>query len=120
MFHPQTYPHSEEFSTDIKDDEATTVDSETELSLEQKLELAITKNISTNQNTIQRNQLYLKPSDEKFIYLKMKDLELHNIRFFPVGYCQRDWKSGISQSRLDSLDYLPGSSSSRHNIKVTS
>ncbi|GFY16670.1 adhesion G protein-coupled receptor B2 [Trichonephila clavipes] len=42
-FHPQTYPHSEEFDTVIKDDEETTDESEKELSLEQELELAKTK-----------------------------------------------------------------------------
>ncbi|GFV62077.1 hypothetical protein TNCV_4108801 [Trichonephila clavipes] len=70
-----TYPHSEEFSKVIEDDDGTTVDSEKELSLEQKLELATAKKISTNQNAIQRNQLYSKPSDEELIYLKMRDLE---------------------------------------------
>ncbi|GFV22321.1 hypothetical protein TNCV_3923811 [Trichonephila clavipes] len=46
MFYSQTYPHSEEFGTVIKDDDGTNVDSEKELSLEQKLGLAITKKIS--------------------------------------------------------------------------
>ncbi|CAK9796334.1 hypothetical protein ANTQUA_LOCUS727 [Anthophora quadrimaculata] len=53
-FYPQTYPHSEEFGTVIEDDN-TNIDNEKELSLEQKLELAITKKISTNQNTIQKS-----------------------------------------------------------------
>ncbi|GFV61698.1 hypothetical protein TNCV_188561 [Trichonephila clavipes] len=50
MFHPQTYPHSEEFGIVIKDDEATTVDNEKELSLEQKLELATAKKIFNKPN----------------------------------------------------------------------
>ncbi|GFW65390.1 hypothetical protein TNCV_396561 [Trichonephila clavipes] len=68
----------EESGTVIDDDDDTNVDSEKELSLEQKLELAIDKKISTNQNTMQINHLYLKPSEEKLIYLKMKDLEKAN------------------------------------------
>ncbi|GFU26097.1 hypothetical protein TNCV_5105511 [Trichonephila clavipes] len=39
------YPHSEEFGTVIKDDHDTNVESEKNLSLEQKLELAIAKKI---------------------------------------------------------------------------
>ncbi|GFT18172.1 hypothetical protein TNCV_183331 [Trichonephila clavipes] len=43
----------EEYGTVTEDDDDdTNVDTEKELSLEQKLELAITKKISTNQNTI--------------------------------------------------------------------
>ncbi|GFW64739.1 uncharacterized protein TNCV_4450411 [Trichonephila clavipes] len=57
MFYLHTYPHSEEFGTVIEDDDDTNVDSENELSLEQKLELMITKKISTNQNTIQKSAI---------------------------------------------------------------
>ncbi|GFX15550.1 uncharacterized protein TNCV_3304791 [Trichonephila clavipes] len=53
-FYPQTYSHSEEFGTVIEDDDDTNIDCEKELSLEQKLELAIAKKISTNQNTVQK------------------------------------------------------------------
>ncbi|GFW32126.1 hypothetical protein TNCV_2601521 [Trichonephila clavipes] len=53
----------------IKDDD-TNVDSEKKLSLEQKLELK-----KFPQTKIRyRNQLYPKPSDEKSIYLKMRDV----------------------------------------------
>ncbi|GFY23887.1 transposable element Tc1 transposase [Trichonephila clavipes] len=44
---------SKKFGSVIEDDFDTNVGSEKELSLEQKLELAITKKISTHQNTIQ-------------------------------------------------------------------
>ncbi|GFU17194.1 hypothetical protein TNCV_1854241 [Trichonephila clavipes] len=54
----------------IEDDDDTNVDSEKELSVEQKLELVITKKLSTNQNTVQKSAIYPKPSDDKSIYLK--------------------------------------------------
>ncbi|GFV55300.1 uncharacterized protein TNCV_5010471 [Trichonephila clavipes] len=47
----------EEFGTFIEDDDNTNVDTGKELYLEQKLELAIAKNISTNQNTIQKSAI---------------------------------------------------------------
>ncbi|GFV31435.1 uncharacterized protein TNCV_134741 [Trichonephila clavipes] len=50
---PQTYSYSEEFGTVIDDDD--TAKREKELSLEQKLELAITEKNSTKQNTIQKS-----------------------------------------------------------------
>ncbi|GFT81593.1 hypothetical protein TNCV_3674231 [Trichonephila clavipes] len=57
-----------------EDDDDTNVDSEKELSLEQKLELVIAKKFQ--QTKIQyRNQLCPEPSDEKSNYLKMRDLE---------------------------------------------
>ncbi|GFV19605.1 uncharacterized protein TNCV_478311 [Trichonephila clavipes] len=56
-FYQQTYPHSEEFGTVIEDDDDTNIDSEKELSLEQKLELAIDKRNSTNQNTVQKSAI---------------------------------------------------------------
>ncbi|GFV52941.1 uncharacterized protein TNCV_2876091 [Trichonephila clavipes] len=49
-----TLEFGKEFNTVIEDDYDTNVDSEKELSLEQTLELAITRKISTNQNTIQK------------------------------------------------------------------
>ncbi|GFT24367.1 hypothetical protein TNCV_3252201 [Trichonephila clavipes] len=49
--------YHQEFSTVIEDDDNTNVDTGKELSLEQKLELMITKKISTNQNTIQKSAL---------------------------------------------------------------
>ncbi|GFV41306.1 uncharacterized protein TNCV_3146341 [Trichonephila clavipes] len=57
LFYPQTYPHSEEFGTVIEDDDDTNVNSEKELSLEQKLQLTVTKKISTNQNTMQKSAI---------------------------------------------------------------
>ncbi|GFU24960.1 uncharacterized protein TNCV_340041 [Trichonephila clavipes] len=54
IFYSQTYPHSEELGTVIEDDDDTNIDSEKEFSLEQKLELEMTKKISTNQNSIQK------------------------------------------------------------------
>ncbi|GFY31464.1 hypothetical protein TNCV_4990231 [Trichonephila clavipes] len=53
----QTYPSSEEFETVVKDDDATNVDSEKELPLEQKLDLVITKKISLNLSTIQKSDV---------------------------------------------------------------
>ncbi|GFX30973.1 transposable element Tc1 transposase [Trichonephila clavipes] len=70
-FESSLYP----YTPFVTDDNDTKVDNENELSLEQKLELAITKKISTNQNKY-RNQLFQTPSDEKSIYLKMRDLEV--------------------------------------------
>ncbi|GFT84171.1 hypothetical protein TNCV_1149962 [Trichonephila clavipes] len=49
------YPLSEEFGTVIEDYDGTYVDSEKDLFLEQKLELAIPKKFSTNQNTIYKS-----------------------------------------------------------------
>ncbi|GFW08000.1 hypothetical protein TNCV_2977691 [Trichonephila clavipes] len=46
-----------EFGTVIEDDDGINADTEKELSFEQKLELAITKKISTNQNTIQKSAI---------------------------------------------------------------
>ncbi|GFU25412.1 hypothetical protein TNCV_1488671 [Trichonephila clavipes] len=43
-----------ELGTVIEDDDDTNIDSEKDFSLEQKLELAMTKKISTNQNSIQK------------------------------------------------------------------
>ncbi|GFT27055.1 hypothetical protein TNCV_4675801 [Trichonephila clavipes] len=43
-----------QLSLSLEDDDGTNVDSEKEFSLEQKLELAITKKISTNQNSMQK------------------------------------------------------------------
>ncbi|GFX03770.1 hypothetical protein TNCV_2113421 [Trichonephila clavipes] len=57
VFYPQTYPPSEEFGAVIEDDDGTNVDSEKELPLKQKLELAIAKKISSNQNTIQKSAI---------------------------------------------------------------
>ncbi|GFU12490.1 adhesion G protein-coupled receptor B2 [Trichonephila clavipes] len=54
IFYSQTYPHSEELGTVIEDDDDTNIDREKEFSLEQKLELVMTKKISTNQNSIQK------------------------------------------------------------------
>ncbi|GFS77628.1 hypothetical protein TNCV_819441 [Trichonephila clavipes] len=65
-----------EFGTVIKDDNDTNIDNEKKLALEQKLELAVTKKIQ--QTKIQfRKQLYPNPSDKKYIYLKMRDLEVN-------------------------------------------
>ncbi|PRD32259.1 UNVERIFIED_CONTAM: hypothetical protein NCL1_21045 [Trichonephila clavipes] len=62
-------------SIKIENDD-TNVDNEKELSLEQKLELAITKQFQ--QTKIQyKNELYRKPCDEKSIYLKIRDLEIN-------------------------------------------
>ncbi|PRD18057.1 UNVERIFIED_CONTAM: hypothetical protein NCL1_62141 [Trichonephila clavipes] len=49
--------NTEEFGTFIEKDDDYNVDSETELSLEQKLDLVITKKISTNQCTIQKSDI---------------------------------------------------------------
>ncbi|GFU85667.1 hypothetical protein TNCV_5126761 [Trichonephila clavipes] len=46
--------NEEEFGTVIEDDDDTNINSEKELSFGQKLELAITQKISTNQNTGQK------------------------------------------------------------------
>ncbi|GFY25806.1 uncharacterized protein TNCV_1915561 [Trichonephila clavipes] len=66
----------EEFGTVIENNDDTNVGSEKELSLEQKLESGTARKISKNQSTKRKNQLYPKPSDEKSIYLKKRDLEL--------------------------------------------
>ncbi|PRD35135.1 UNVERIFIED_CONTAM: hypothetical protein NCL1_12504 [Trichonephila clavipes] len=50
-------PNTEEFGTVIEDDD-TNADSEKELSLEQKLELAIAKKVSKNQNTIHKSAIF--------------------------------------------------------------
>ncbi|GFU78622.1 hypothetical protein TNCV_2302331 [Trichonephila clavipes] len=74
------YPHSEEFGTVIEDYNDTNVDSEKNLSLEQKLELAITKkNFNEPKYNTEKNQLYPKPSNEKSIYFKMRqDVKVRN------------------------------------------
>ncbi|GFU93654.1 hypothetical protein TNCV_3018421 [Trichonephila clavipes] len=56
--------HGEQFGTVIEDADDTNVESEKELSLEQKLELAITKKI-LNTKIPNRNHLYPKPPNEK-------------------------------------------------------
>ncbi|GFV70059.1 uncharacterized protein TNCV_2123611 [Trichonephila clavipes] len=84
-FCPSDFSFSE-FRTVIEDDE-TNCDSEKELSQEQKLELAISKKFQ--QTKIQyKNQLYPKPSDEKSIYLKMRDLEENTWKKYTAYYEQ--------------------------------
>ncbi|GFV18089.1 hypothetical protein TNCV_168931 [Trichonephila clavipes] len=65
----------EELGTVIEDEYDTDVDSEKELSLEQKLELAISKKNSTDKNAVQKSVLSKTTPDEKSNYLKMRDLE---------------------------------------------
>ncbi|GFV34413.1 hypothetical protein TNCV_1777021 [Trichonephila clavipes] len=56
LIHTQTYPYPEEFGTVIDDDDDTNVDTEKELSIEQKLDLVIAK-IFIKLSTIQKSDV---------------------------------------------------------------
>ncbi|GFU09885.1 hypothetical protein TNCV_784351 [Trichonephila clavipes] len=75
MFNPQTYPHSEEFGTVIEDVDYFNVNSEKELSLEQKLELAITKKISKPKYHTEIRYIQNHPTRDLQAFLKIIETE---------------------------------------------
>ncbi|GFV84838.1 hypothetical protein TNCV_4298201 [Trichonephila clavipes] len=87
MLNPQTYSHPEELGTGIEDDDGTNLDSEKELSLEPKLEIAITKENSTNQNTIHKPAIYRIIRRENDLFEKMRDLEVKTWK--NIAHCEQ-------------------------------
>ncbi|GFV23451.1 hypothetical protein TNCV_4781631 [Trichonephila clavipes] len=74
MFPHKPHSYSKEFGTVIEENDDSNADSEKELSLEQKLELVISKKIQHTKIQY-RNQLCPKPSDDLFEDESFRDLE---------------------------------------------